>query len=71
MVVPSIPAWLLPILAPLLGAGADIVLHYAGVVTLGATWGALLGSAGVGLREIQDQVKQRLGVTPSAPPTSS
>jgi hypothetical protein len=54
----------LPIVAPVLGALADIALHYAGVSTLGPTFGALLGSAGVGLREIQDQIKQVV-VTPA------
>jgi hypothetical protein len=66
---PKIPSVALPILAPLLGAGADIVLHYAGVSTLGPLWGAVLGSAGVGLRELQDQLKQT--VLPSATPTDS
>jgi hypothetical protein len=55
---PKIPSYLLPIIAPLLGSGADIALHYAGVSTLGPLWGAVLGSAGVGLRELQDQLKQ-------------
>jgi hypothetical protein len=68
MVVPSLPGVWLPLLAPLLGAAADIFLHYAGVSTLGPTWGALLGSAGVGLREIQDQVRQSIGGgAPQAP----
>jgi hypothetical protein len=68
--VPNIPSVALPIIAPLLGAGADIALHYAGYSTLGATWGALLGSAGVGLREIADQIKQQMAV-PTSPPTST
>ena len=57
---PKIPGWLLPIIAPLMGAAADIALNYAGVATLGAGWSALLGSAGVGLREVQDQLKSRV-----------
>ena len=69
-VMPKIPGVWLPILAPLLGAGADIVMHFAGVSTLGPLWGAVLGSAGVGLRELQDQVKQAVLPAP-APPTST
>lgn len=65
MLIPNIPGVALPIIAPLLGAAADIVLHYAGASTLGPTWGAVLGSAGVGLREIYDQVKQSV-TTPAA-----
>jgi hypothetical protein len=64
--VPKIPSLALPILAPLLGAFADIALHYAGVATLGPLWGMVLGSAGVGLRELQDQLKQT--VLPPADP---
>jgi hypothetical protein len=66
LVAPNLPTLWLPILAPILGAGADIALHYAGVSTLGAVWGALLGSAGVGLREIHDQLAQR--ITPTTTP---
>ena len=69
-VMPKIPGVWLPILAPLLGAGADIVMHFAGVSTLGPLWGAVLGSAGVGLRELQDQLKQAVLPAP-APPTST
>jgi hypothetical protein len=66
--VPNIPSVALPILAPLLGAGADIALHYAGLSTLGPTWGAMLGSAGVGLREIGDQIRQQMAA--QSPPTT-
>lgn len=60
VLAPKIPKVLLPILAPLLGAGADIALHYAGVSTMGVVWGAVLGSAGVGLRELADQIRKQL-----------
>lgn len=63
--VPKIPGMALPIIAPVLGAVADIALHYAGVSTLGPLWGMVLGSAGVGLRELQDQLKQT--VLPATP----
>jgi hypothetical protein len=60
LVLPKLPAWTLPVIvAPMLGTLADLALHYAGVPTLGPAWGAILGSAGVGVREIQDQVKQQ------------
>jgi hypothetical protein len=68
MFIPNLPSFLLPILAPLLGAGADIALHYAGVSTMGAVWGAMLGSAGVGLRELGDQLRQRVIGPVMSPP---
>ena len=58
--VPKIPGWLLPILAPLLGAGLDILNYYATGNHVGLVAGAVLGSAGVGLREAVDQAKKRL-----------
>lgn len=58
--VPKIPSAWLPILAPILGAAGDLVLHFAAGTQLNPLVGALLGSAGVGIREIQDQVRQRL-----------
>lgn len=59
-VTQRIPGYLLPILAPLLGAGLDILTFYATGHSLGPVWGAALGSAGVGLREVVDQLKQRV-----------
>jgi hypothetical protein len=56
--LPKIPPIALPILAPVLGAGLDIVLHYAGVTSSNGVLGAVLGAAGVGLREVVDQVKK-------------
>lgn len=70
-VVPNVPGHWLPLIAPLLGAGADLALNFAGVSTLGPGWGALLGSAGVGLREIKDQVQQRLSPPTPTPTTTS
>ena len=52
----KIPKALLPILGPVLGAIADMLLQYSGASTFGPQWGAVLGAAGVGLREIYDQV---------------
>ncbi len=65
--LPKLPTVALPILAPILGAGADIALHFAGVPSVGAVWGAVLGSAGVGLREIADQLKQAIAGKPPTP----
>ncbi len=56
--LPKIPAVALPILAPVLGAALDIVLHYAGATGSNGLLGAVLGAAGVGLREVVDQVKK-------------
>ncbi len=63
---PKLPSWVLPILAPAVGALADYVMQLSGVPTNGVAVGALLGSAGVGLRELQDQLKHKVG--PTAPP---
>lgn len=64
----KVPAWLLPVVAPLLGAVADIAINLGTNGSL-PTWGgmyagALLGAAGVGVREIADQAKQRVQVGP-------
>lgn len=56
--VGRMPKWLLPILAPLLGAAADIASSYATGTALGPVWAAALGLAGVGLREIVDQARK-------------
>lgn len=55
---PRIPSWCIPILAPSLGAIADLVANQ----TVGASMiaSALLGLSGVGVREIQHQVKTRV-----------
>lgn len=57
---PHIPKLWLPIIAPILGALLDIIIHYAGGQNVGVLTGALLGSAGVGVREVLDQVKTRV-----------
>lgn len=58
--LPKVPTFLLPLLAPLLGAAGDFLLSLlAGVPATG--WkGALAGLAGVGVREIVDQTKKAL-----------
>ena len=65
--LPDVPSWALPILAPALGAVADLALQTSGVETGGMIKGALLGSAGVGLRELQNQVMQARNAIPAPP----
>ncbi len=56
--LPKFPGWLLPILAPLLGAAADFAMSQS--FGQGTLLGAILGSAGVGLRELADQAQKNL-----------
>jgi len=58
--VPRMPAWILPIVAPALGALIDFLSAWATGAAANPVVGALLGSAGVGIREIVDQVKGRI-----------
>lgn len=51
---PKIPKLLLPVVSSVIGAGIGYVTD------LGSVHGGLLGLAGVGVREILDQVKQAL-----------
>jgi len=65
--IPTVPSVYLPILAPILGALADLALQSAGVHTSGMVSGALLGSAGVGLRELANQIGKSMPKQPPAP----
>lgn len=57
--LPKIPKALLPILCPLLGAGVSIIEYYVGMSPEGAVMqGAILGAAGVFVREVWDQLKK-------------
>lgn len=58
--VPSIPKHWLPVIAPVLASLADGAAQLCGASTLGPVAAALLGSAGVGLREVYDQAKKRM-----------
>ena len=65
--IPKIPAWILPILAPAIGAlidflGSLVTGHEANPITA-----AVLGSAGVGLRELYDQIKGKVIDKPQTP----
>jgi len=58
--IPVVPAWALPIIAPALGALTDWLISLAAGTSASPAIGALLGSAGVGFREIKDQVQYRI-----------
>lgn len=64
--VPRLPSWALPLLAPVLGVAIDFIA--AGGFSANSLWAAVAGSAGVGLRELQNQVRRRItdGPQPSA-----
>lgn len=56
-VLPKIPTWLIPMLAPVLGGLMGVITN-AATAANGNLWvAAALGLAGVGVREIVDQVK--------------
>ena len=72
--LPSLPKLTWPILATLLGVGADWLLAKSGMLPV-SNWelGALCGAAGVGLREVAKQVtalfasEEPKAVTPAKP----
>jgi hypothetical protein len=66
--MPNIPTWALPLTAPIIGSLADVALQASGVHTGGVLKGALLGSAGVGLRELANQIGQAMPKPPPPPP---
>ena len=59
-----LPTWILPLLAPILGGALDAGIAWATGHASNPIAGAILGSAGVGLREAIDQVKQKATGTP-------
>lgn len=76
---PKIPSVVWPLAAVLVGVASNWLAAKAGVLPQsGWALGALCGAAGIGLREIVDQVKQATGVgntpaptpAPPAPPAS-
>ncbi len=56
-ILPSIPTWLLPVITPFLGASVDVINHFATGASTNLVLSALLGLAGVGVREVVDQLK--------------
>jgi hypothetical protein len=58
--LPRIPTWALPLLAPVLGAGGDVAIGLLAGVDSSGLAGALAGLAGVGVREVVDQARKAL-----------
>lgn len=56
--LPSIPGWVLPMIAPVLGVALDFVNSLLTTHSTNLVVAALLGLAGVGIREVVDQAKQ-------------
>lgn len=52
-----LPKWSLPIVAAVLGSVADIVNGFVTGNSVGLLWGAVLGGAGVALRDVVNQIK--------------
>lgn len=53
---PGVPSWALPLIAPVLGVAIDFVNHLVSGSALNLATAAVLGLAGVGLREVKDQL---------------
>ena len=66
--MPKIPKVYLPIIAVVLGSVIDWISSKLGGPGVGPILGALLGAAGIGAREILDQLKQ--AKTASTPPNA-
>lgn len=58
--LPRLPVWTLPFIAPLLGALVGLVATLTTTHSQNPWISAVLGLAGVGLREAVDQVKQQV-----------
>lgn len=65
--IPKLPGWTLPIIAPALGALIDYLTTRATGAAASPLIAAALGSAGVGLREIVDQLKKVAAPADSTP----
>lgn len=59
--IARIPTMWLPVLAPFVGGLLDAALAYASGNPVNPLFGAALGLAGVGVREIVDQAKKATG----------
>lgn len=57
--IPKLPVWIIPLAAPFLGAALDGLAALALGNHASPLVSAFLGSAGVGLRELKDQLQQR------------
>lgn len=67
--IPKLPSWTLPIIAPSLGILIDYITARVTAGTFSPVTAALLGSAGVGIREIVDQMRQQMNN--STPPSAT
>lgn len=56
LLIPRLPRASLPVIAIVLGAAAEFAV--SGIIGTNTAWGAALGAAGVGLREVVDQIKK-------------
>lgn len=65
LLCPKIPKAWLPMLAPLLGILTEQAAQAAGIAGISPLWAAVLGMAGVGLREIGDQLKKNRLIGPA------
>ncbi len=54
--IPIMPTWLIPVLAPFLGMAVDLLNSLATAHSSSLLTAALLGLAGVGVREVKDQL---------------
>lgn len=66
--LPNLPPKYLPLIAIVLGAASDALASYLSGNTPNPALGAVLGSAGVGIRELVDQLRNVS--TPTVPVTS-
>lgn len=64
--IPKLPKKLIPVLCPILGALADVLA--SGTIGQGTAYGAALGAAAVGVREVWDQLSGAAEKPPAQPP---
>ena len=68
---PSLPSWVIPLAAPVLGVLIDLVSSLATTHSSNLLQGAVLGLLGVGLREMKEALKPAPnGGWPTVPPAS-
>lgn len=66
----EVPKVWYPVMALALGAGIDVANLYLTGDSLGAQWGAVLGAAGIGVRELFDQLRKGLMGDDQTPPST-
>lgn len=65
---PKLPRWIVPIIPVALGALADFIMSRAGLSEGNGLMGAILGAAGVFVREVSDQTKKAVSATMQGDP---